>query len=170
MRVDLQVLSWRLRVDPEATRSAHEAMGRGGAESCGCIYCRNFAASRQSAYPPQALDIFARLGMRTDRETEIGAPVRMPDGRWLYGGWFHFVGEIVGGPRLPTKVATVPAEGPVMGGTVRALQYEALVNGFDVAFSEQTHLLPEPFKGQHVIQLEFSTAIRWILGEQEPAS
>lgn len=168
--MELQVLAWRLRADPQATRLAHERMHCGGPESCGCVYCRNFAASRQQAYPAQALDLLARLGIRSDRETEIGAPMRLADGRWLYSGWFHFVGEILDGPRLPPPAAAVPADRDVAGGTLSARLYQPLVRGFELAFSEQAQLLPEAFHGQPVVQLEFSTEVSWVLAEQEPAS
>jgi len=170
IRVELHVLDWRVRADPEATRLAHESMQCGGPESCGCGYCRNFAAARQQTYPSQALDLFGRLGIRPNRESEIGTPMRMAEGRWLYTGWFHFVGEILDGPRLPPAVATVPAAGRVAGGTLYALQYKSLVSGFELAFSDEAHLVPETFRGQQVVQLEFATEVPWVLSEPEPAA
>lgn len=168
--MELQVLDWRMQVDPEATRQAHESMPQGGAESCGCLYCRNFIASRDRAYPPEALDLFHSLGVRSDRETEIGAPLRLAEGCWLYGGWFHFVGRIVEGPKRPGRTAQLPAKGGVRGGAVRVLDYRPLADGFGIAFADQAHLLPEPLKGEKVVQLEFSTEVPWGLSDPEPES
>ncbi len=165
--MEIQILGWTVLADAEATHLAHERMAVGGPESCGCQYCRNFIAARELAYPPEAIELFSRLGIRADRETEIGAPVRIPESRWLYGGWFHFVGEIVDGPRLPAPVATLQAEGDIMGGVVRQLEFETLVDGFEIAFSTQAHLLPESFKGKRVVQLEFSTEIPWVIPDEE---
>lgn len=168
--MELQVLDWRLRTDAETTRLAHESMLIGGPESCGCLYCRNFAAARQLAYPAEALELFSSLGIRMDRETEVVAPVRTSEGRWFYGGWFHFVGEIIDGPELPPLVKTHDVQSDVEGGVVRKLEYKPLVDGFEIAFSTQAHLLPEPFKERQVVQLEFSTEIPWVIPEREPES
>ncbi|HXV65500.1 MAG TPA: hypothetical protein VEK15_32690 [Vicinamibacteria bacterium] len=53
---------------------------------------------------------------------------------------------------------------------MRELEYETLVDGFQMAFSTQVHLLPEPFKGQRVVQLEFCANIPWMIRDQEPDS
>ncbi len=82
----------------------------------------------------------------------------------------HFVAEIVEGPRIPNPVATLRARGGAREGVVRSMEFESLVDGFGISLSTNNHLLPEPFHGQQVVQLDFSTEIPWVIPEQEPES
>ena len=80
--------------DQEQTRKAYSGIKVGGAERCGCSYCRNFAAQRSSVYPENFLGILDQLGIDPEKEGEVyecgpDGPLRS------YGGWFYFAGELV---------------------------------------------------------------------------
>jgi hypothetical protein len=81
--------------DHDATVAAYRALRSGGAERCGCVHCRNFAAQRATLYPPAFLELFDQLGIDPNKEGEafdmmgpFEATVRPT------GGWFYFIGEL----------------------------------------------------------------------------
>lgn len=148
---------WKLRFDAEATREAFSGVPLGSPESCGCAECLNFAAVRESAYPPEALAIFERLGVDPRKESEIWRTHRDESGLHHYGGFFHFVGSIEGGrdaKRLVNGIGTFELE-PAGG-------------DFQFGFTSDAALIPESFAGKEVVQLEFQTRVAWVLGEREP--
>ena len=140
---------WRIAVDRAATERAYANISVAGPDRCDCAYCRNFAAVRDRVYPPEALDLFARLGINARYEAEVVDyhTVTPDDHRRLIGGWFHFVGTIEEGP-----------DGV----------YEPLVVGFDVGFTRRVGLVEQAFAGQQVAQVEFLTHVSWVLDEPDP--
>jgi len=168
---------WELESDPQSTRDAY-AIVSGGAESCSANDCQNFAAARLHAYPPEALDLFQRLGIDFRKEAETFHNMRVslamvkiwreqgrpaPDslvGLHHHGGWFHFVGRVVKGPDCFT---------PIEGGGGWSVQLEPLTDSFSLGFSG-THaaLVRRPFKGKPIVQVEFEAMVPWILEKPEP--
>ena len=94
---------WILECDVDATRRAYEGLLHGGAEECGCSGCRNFIEQREFVFPAEVLNLFGRLGMNYRRDAEIYHIARMESGSH-YGGWFHFVGNILKEPIGPVKI------------------------------------------------------------------
>jgi hypothetical protein len=171
MRI-MQILKWTVEYDAAATRHVHDEMLSGSPESCGCAGCRNFAAARNVAYPPPALDLFHQLGIEYDRESEIGSAVDLGGGRFLYSGWFHFVGRIVAGPKGITHVATVPRgnSGGIGAGEVYLIDFEPMTPGFALCLAEKKDMLPSEFGDEPVVQLEFKAEVPWVLDEPAPTS
>jgi len=67
-----------------------------GADSCGCVYCRNFAVQRQTIYPQEFCTLLGRLGIDARKEWEafdLDFGSTRPQ-KHLYGGWFLFCGEM----------------------------------------------------------------------------
>jgi hypothetical protein len=149
---------WSVTSDPESTRKAYAATGVGAPEACGCAPCRNFAAQREVTYPLPALDLFASLGIEPNREAEIYHLARLASGRHLYGGWFHFVGAILDGRDAARQISEKTWQPDL----------EPVSDGFDLGFTSRTALVPKPFAGLPVVQVEFSAQVPWILQEDEP--
>src|SRR5258708_7664763 len=95
---------WTIQCDPEATRQAFSQVPLGSPESCGCADCLNFAASRDRAYPSEALSILDQLGIDSHKESEIWHTHRDESGLHHYGGFFHFVGTIQSGRDVMVKM------------------------------------------------------------------
>ena len=149
---------WRVSCDAEATKKAFAAISTGAPEACGCEPCRNFAAQRSEAYPPQARELFLSLGIDPNREAEIYHMARLGSGKHLYGGWFHFVGAIQEGRDASRQVSESlwhPDLEPVSG-------------AFNLGFTSRTGLVPESFQGQPIVQVEFTAQLPWILEAREP--
>ncbi len=70
-----------IRYDRKRTQHVYSGLDKGGADECGCIYCQNVAAQRDSASP----DSFNIEG-----------------GKFTYGGWFYFIGEMIEAGENPT--------------------------------------------------------------------
>jgi hypothetical protein len=102
---EINFARWKVQADPESTRAACAAIANGAPETCGCEPCKNFAAQRSEAYPPQALDLFNSLGIVSNREAEVYHLARLESGNHLYGGWFHFVGAILEGGNAQRQVS-----------------------------------------------------------------
>jgi len=163
---ELKVLNWRVEVDPDATRRTHDRMRAGGPENCGCVSCRNFIATRFLAYPPEALELFARLGIRPDRESEVGGPSRLSDGTYGYDGWFHFIGAILKHPPVVTGVKRVNTPAGVREVPWNLVVCEDLRNNFLICLDdEEADIVPPEFGGEPIVQLYFHTEVPWLLFE-----
>lgn len=70
-----------------------------GADSCRCIFCKNFAAQRQTLFPIEFSQFLEELGIDPTREWEAFEYnfAKNPNKLLFYGGWFVFVGAVVEG-------------------------------------------------------------------------
>lgn len=168
MREELEIYGWRIECDRQATAQIHAQMERGGPEECGCLDCKNWAAVRSVAYPKEIITLFQRLGIQLNRETEMGSALDLGDNRYLYNGWFHFIGKILSGPATREKVDTVEPNGKAQSSEVFELKLHKVTPQFSIGFSEKKYLLPREFKDQNTIQLEFIVEVPWVLKETAP--
>jgi len=149
---------WELTCDPERTRKAYAAVVKGSPEECGCEPCINFAALRGQIYVPEVLTLFEKLGIPPNREAEIYHMARLESGRHLYGGWFHFVGAIVSGADAAQQIAE----------RIWQPDLERAGDNFSLRFSSHFALVRESFAGLHLVQVEFTAKVPWILPTIEP--
>lgn len=152
----IQIGRWNLRCDPDATRKAFSSMESGSSERCRCADCLNFAAVRDRAYPPEALAIFKKLGIDSQKESEIWHTHRDEFGRHHYGGFFHLVGIIEGGK---DAIQTVDGFG--------AFDLESIGNDFEFGFTSKPGPVPSPFLAGPFVRLEFQTRVPWVLAITE---
>ncbi len=68
---ELVFRGWTLRYDAEATAAAYAAARPVGSEACGCLYCRNFIAARELAYPAELKSFAETVGVSPLTESEI---------------------------------------------------------------------------------------------------
>lgn len=145
-------MDWELEVDSTATGRAQAARESGSPESCGCLHCRNLVAARHLTYPRGFSELLDRLGIPTDRESEVYHCGEIEPGLHFYGGWFHFVGRIVTGPECHTRR---PTGGPV--------ELKDLSEHFSVGFTQKVALVPPSFPAGSIGQIEFSAKVPWVL-------
>ena len=139
---------WLFSADKEATKAAHAASLANVPVACKCHDCLNFEAARELAFPPEALALFAALGVDYRREGEVYA-VPLAPGRHLYGGWFHFRGTIVEGPDLRLTCENNSAQ---------------LTDLFSISFT--TGYAPSIFPNlRHTVQIEIETTLPWLLAD-----
>jgi len=135
-------------VDRDATVLAHKLAGNGKADRCGCNGCRNWALARTQALPKEFADLLDQLGIDPAKDAEVYHVCRMSPGHHHYGGWYHFVGELIGVEETPT----------------------ARVGGdFQVMMHRGSHYEPDSMRGRPLVTLGFtSDSIPWLLNEPEP--
>ena len=75
----IDIFSWRLAVDTEATKQAYERLVVG----CDCAYCRNFLAV-QAQLPSQLHHTLQILGIDSAKPAEIVEYTQNPDGSHSY--------------------------------------------------------------------------------------
>jgi hypothetical protein len=149
---------WEINCDSDATRNAYGGVSLGAPEACGCHPCLNFVAARTQVYPANVFEVLEKLGISPNREVEIYHMARLPSGRHLYGGWFHFVGSIVSGADAARQV----------GECIWQPDLELADDNFRVGFSSRLALVRGPFAGLPLVQLEFSAKVPWVLASGEP--
>ena len=134
-----------VRYDREATVAAYGALPSGGADRCGCVHCRNFAAQRADVYPQAFCTLLDNLGIDASKEGEVYDMVGPFDDKVRpTGGWFYFVGELIE-------------------------KGERLVQAGDFQYWFQPSFPRPPASfGEEVAAIEFSTQVPWVLDE-DPA-
>ncbi len=67
----IEFYGWHIVAFPEKTRLIYEQVYTSGAETCNCVWCRNFVLSRREIYPEPLLVLFNQLGINRFREAEV---------------------------------------------------------------------------------------------------
>src|SRR5262245_32030902 len=129
----LELHGWKILYDRAATQAAYAKVPIGGADSCGCDPCRNWVQSRDRLLPPELRALLDQLGIAPDRDAEVYHCARLESGLHSYGGWYHFVGQVLEGDRKDSPHIAFGA--------------------FSVFFHSKPALLPEAFTGYPVVQL-----------------
>ena len=153
----LQIASWQIEHDPDATRSAYAPLPIG--TGCPCDQCRNFDAAVGRAFPTEFMELAGSLGIDPLKPAELCHWTKEPTGLYLTGGWFHFVGRIVSGADA--------MQYPDGTGEVR---YQSFAPGIELAITHHTSMVPDTFTGLAVCQLDFETRVPWVLSDVEPPS
>ncbi len=134
-----------VRYDREATAAIYGGLKHGFAEECGCVFCRNFAAQRDKAYPASFRELLEQIGIDPNKEVEAFEYGPVGDGIHRYGGWFYFVGEMV-----------------TWG--ARNVNPPDAVHYFDFFFTSVGPLAPA-FRGVPRLTVEFNADLEWVLPE-----
>jgi hypothetical protein len=159
--VEANIARWQIDYDADATRACYAQVAQGSQVTCSCGDCRNFAAALEQAFPQQAREMLNRLGIDHSKPAEVYTTGRVDSGLHQYGGWFHFVGCIESGTDAWRQV---DKDGKSFTG-----ELEPFADHFEFGITSRVALLPEPFHGQSVVQLEFQTQIPWVLAEPQSA-
>ena len=54
----VQYRDWELYSDKDITEQTYKKFKHSGAESCGCDYCKNFIAQRETVFPDEIKELF----------------------------------------------------------------------------------------------------------------
>jgi hypothetical protein len=157
LRIDYQ----RLIVDDEETRRRQPLLEL---ENCSCDGCVNW---RAAASTPQVeslrafLELFGIDSRRSPEVYHLCQAGKSGEHFHQYGGWFHFVGEILG--LDPIEEYDCLFCDPI---TVDA------ATGLKVWFHTNLAMVPEPLhdlvEQGRLVQLEFSLTLPWLIDAPEP--
>ena len=141
---------WELDIDPLRTAACFARYPKDAA--CTCAGCRNFRALGEHAFPVEFRAVATELGIDVTKPAELG---HYDEGgaRRSLDGWFHLVGNIVGGRDAWRQV----------GAMAWTADTEPLLGLTGLGFTDRIALLPEAFEDQSVVQLEFQTKVPWVL-------
>lgn len=137
------------------TTSIYQEIELCGPEICSCAYCLNFISIREKIYPPEFISLLKRLGINFDQEAEVYHINKIDENKHLYGGWFHFVGNIISDNKNIDKSKSIN----------KTNYTSPLINGFEVGFTNKLELVNSEFKELPVVQLEFITQVPWVLNK-----
>jgi hypothetical protein len=144
---ELQIGDQLIRYDQEATAAIYDTLTTGGAEECGCIGCRNFAAQRDDIYPASFSDLLQQLGIDPAKDGWVYDYGPLPNGRYLYGGWFYLIGELIdSGEKFTWGWQGPPPE----------------TFGFFFTLSCPPH---RAFRREPLLAIDFTAQVKWILPE-----
>ncbi|GHT91131.1 hypothetical protein AGMMS49545_06370 [Betaproteobacteria bacterium] len=133
-----------LEPDADATRRIYASIESGGAERCGCAYCRNFLAQLPDVFPDEVLAFFEQCGIDVRKDTEVYNFGEVRPGHHSFGGEYYFICKA-----LPSVDA------------------DSLPNGFQFTVMPQTPLVPQQFKDIPGVRcLNFIYEIPWVLNER----
>ncbi len=152
---------WELSADAEATRAAYERIDIGWPEFCGCVHCKNFVLARPTAYPSEALELLARLGITASLEQEVVPIEPVGADTYFYTGSFPLVGSLVSGPDF-----WKPKPGGGLMNDRAATEF--LSDAFRMGFTNHLTRTPKPFRGQKIVQLEFAVQVPWVIPKRMP--
>jgi hypothetical protein len=112
--------------------------------------------ARKSAYPASILEFLGGVGIEHPCEAETWEAGPAESGGRVYGGWLHFIGTITAGPE-PRESHESPNN-----------PYVDVGGGFNVWFWHGAHLRLDSLKGRSLVQMQFHTAVPWLLDTPEP--
>ncbi|MEM7412618.1 MAG: hypothetical protein AAF430_20475 [Myxococcota bacterium] len=148
---------WAIDTEPDLTREAYALIDCGGAESCGCEACFNFATSRHLVYSSEVLEFLDWLGIDPQLEAyaQYDEPLSMD--QHCYTVSFYLVGRIAQGPSTPVARRR--------DGDRSSLERAADVL---VGFSADASDAPEAFHGLPCVRLEVRVVAPWVSNGPEP--
>jgi hypothetical protein len=101
-----------------------------------------------TSFRESSLSFLESLGVDPVKDAEAYHTAQLALGRHVYGGWYHFVGQLI------------------VDDDFGAVDFG---DGFTAWLLQPSAPRLEPFKGQSVVQLEFQLEnVPWMLSEPEP--
>jgi hypothetical protein len=143
--------SWVIDYDDELTREIFKDV-ISGPLSCKCGNCKNFTQAREQVYPENFKKVLNQLGIDYQKETEVFQITRIKAGWHLYGGWFHFAGQI--------KKASENEELSMCG-------RDSEKPDFVWSFNNKQDLIPKAFGQNPVVQINWNGKVPWVIDMEE---
>lgn len=146
----LELDGWIIRYDRRKTEQAYSVANQ-GAQTCGCLYCRNYVAVRDAVYGLSFRALLIQLGIDPHKEAEVSEAGESDPDTHLYVGFYHFVGIVDRDPG--DRMASVPAD-------------EHGRYAWQIFFTPARALIPAAFDDSPVVQLEFQVELPWAINER----
>lgn len=151
---------WTADVDCVATSTLYQRRTESGTDRCACSECRNFATLRRQAYPQVVRELFSKIGVDFQKETEVHHYGRLPCGLHVYRGWFQVVGRLKDGPDAWVRT----------GGEYWQRHFHRSSPAFEMGLHEKCNApdCPSDFAGVRYVELDFYVLLPWKIDEPEP--
>lgn len=139
---------WTFDVDFDSTKELYSNVSQGSSEDCGCETCLNFAMQRNNLYPLEIKELFAVMGIDSEKELEITEWYELDNGLHVYSGWFHLFGKFDGIDCMK------PTEGEGYN-----CEFTQITDHFHIGFTKRVITSHE--RKSELIQIEFQCEIPW---------
>ena len=144
---EVNIKDWKLLIAPEQTKKFLRNI-KSDAETCGCSYCRNFIAGRNTAFSEEFIHILETLGIDFKRDVQTSHLCKTAEGRHQYDVNYYFVGKIVQMSKL---------QGPTD------------ISSFNFIIDENINYRSKEFsESELILRLECFPIIPWMIEEKEP--
>jgi len=151
--IQRQIAGWLIEYDKTATEAAYSALPPD--IGCTCHTCRNYSAYIPEL-PSAVRDFFAEFGIDPAKPPETYETI-FEDGKVLYGGFYHLVGNYLSGDDAWQPVSKNHEHQKVTA-------FYKIADDFEIGFTEHVVLVPDGFTSP-VVQMEISFALPWVLEE-----
>jgi hypothetical protein len=160
---------WTIRGYPETTRRFYEGIDESGSNRCECANCKNFALTRDQAYPAEILIFLDSLGVDFRKESEVHHYGRTPTGLHTYRGWLYLAGSIDAGPEAWHHPPNGPPE----------KRFYRIGPGFEIGLGLKTEygfadwetvLIDAGFADVPCVEVDFYADLPWLIDAPEPDS
>lgn len=139
---------WDLYVDYETTKNTYDNVIH---ESCNCDDCKNYALSKDIAFPDEIRKLFLDLGIVYKKECEAWCINNPKNELKNYIGWFHFKGSF---------------KGPDCANDGNRFDLKQITDTFKIGFRYEYY--QTLFKDKNdLVQIEFETLVPWKLTNKE---
>ncbi|BDS10539.1 hypothetical protein [Aureispira anguillae] len=155
METTVSYKKWQFKVDITRTKEIYSNPAlKGSSEVCKCNPCKNFVLNRNQIYPREFIKLLNDLGIDKNKESEIYHMCKLEDGFHLYGGWFHFKGEIIEGEDCKIEYKNG-------GGSFKSFEIN---ENFRVSFFKDAALnYFDKGESDSLIQVEFIAYSKWVI-------
>lgn len=137
---------WAVQHEPDTTRQCYSARPEG--TDCKCADCQEFITIIGKVFPKDFLSITDLLGVNIRKPAEL-CHYGEEAGLRIIGGWFYAVGQILSGHDAMRQVSN-------NGGVY---ELEKLSETFEFGITNNLALVPIPFTGKHLVQIEFLSRV-----------
>ena len=142
---EVNIKDWELLVDTEQTKKNLKNI-KSDAETCGCSYCRNFIAGRDTAFPEEFMHILETLGIDFKKDIQTSHLCKTAEGKHQYDVNYYFVGKIVEMSKLHAPID---------------------ISSFNFIIDETINYRSKEFSIP-ILRLECFPIMPWIIEEKEP--
>ena len=133
----LELNGFVLSYDAETTRDVYRQILQGDSERCTCAPCLSYKQHREQVYSDEFYALLQRLGVDWRRDSEVHYIGKGTSDLDLYGGCFHFIGQL----------------------RQTANRGVSLGTNLTIDFSTSLNDLPPEFADKPVVQLNFEVAV-----------
>jgi general stress protein 26 len=144
---------WEIEYDKYTTQASYA--GLPDDIGCTCHTCRNFIKAAPSL-PKAVFAFFEELGIDLLKPSEIYEN-QYKDGRVMYGGFYHIVGNYLSGADVWQPVAKNHSHQNIV-------PMFHVADDFDIGFAHSVVVVPEGFP-RPVLQMEVNFSLPWVLEE-----
>ncbi|MCL2629711.1 MAG: hypothetical protein FWD33_03445 [Alphaproteobacteria bacterium] len=145
----IKIGEWDIEYDKQATEKIYAAIKP---YACDCISCQNYRKATENI-PSEIRNLFDAFGIDFYKAAEIYDCSAKQDDKLIYGGWYHFIGRIVG-----------EKDGKENG---MLIGWYEITKDFKITFTKDSALIDENFPKDNICQMEIVFNLPWVFEDKQ---